>query len=298
MGEDATIVKVTCKQPAGFYVRACRSFLEGVPAKEGKDGTTTEAREPVGQITVTALGNAIAVQAAVVGRLQTLGVASVLKVETDYPKLENGKVTSQVAQMRVTLKGGAEPDPPVDESGYHEKKLKVVKKEGGKKGAEIAGAADMGGIEYFTTTCETPEGDPRLLEIVCQEMNVKVDPTAEETKGGSGHVGKMLLSASDAQLAMVAYVPANKTSKISAKDWMQHLFTTFGCGEFVGEPSGKKAVGIVKQDKEKGKFPVKLRDEAINSSIGLLKGKGLFPDKDDDSDEMVFGDDDFPCDAE
>ena len=50
----------------------------------------------------------------------------------------------------------------------------MVKKEGGKKGAEIAGAADMGGIEYFTTTCETPEGDPRLLEIVCQEMNVKV----------------------------------------------------------------------------------------------------------------------------
>ena len=45
--------------------------------------------------------------------------------------------------------------------------------------------------------------------------------------------------------------------------------------------------GIVKQDKEKGKFPVKLRDEAINSSIGLLKGKGLFPDKDDDSDEMA-----------
>ena len=36
----------------------------------------------------------------------------------------------------------------VDESGYHEKKLKVVKKEGGKKGAELAGAADMGGIEF------------------------------------------------------------------------------------------------------------------------------------------------------
>ena len=50
---------------------------------------------------------------------------------------------------------------------------------------------------------DTPEGDPRLVEIVCQEMNVPVDPTAEETKGGSGHVAKMLLSASDAQLALV-----------------------------------------------------------------------------------------------
>merc|ERR1719473_1920280 len=102
------------------------------------------------------------------------------------------------------------PVPAVDEAGVHEKKLKVVKKEGGKKGAEIAGAGDMGGIEFFTTTCETPEGDPRLVEIVCQEMNAPVDPAAEETKGGSGHVAKMLLSACDAQLALVAYVPADK----------------------------------------------------------------------------------------
>jgi hypothetical protein len=288
-----TIVKVTCKQPAGFYVRACRSFLEGVPAKEAKDGTLTEARPAVEEITVTALGNAISVQASVVGRLQALEVANITRVTTEYPKLENGKVTSQVAQMRVTLKVITEE--PVDESGYHEKKLKVVKKEGGKKGAEIAGAADMGGIEYFTTTVETPEGDPRLVEIVMQEMNVKVDPTAEETKGGAGHVGKLLLSASDAQLALVAYVPKEKVGKIAAKDWLQHLFTAFGCGEFVGTPGAKKAVGVVKQDKEKGKFPIKLRDEGLNASIALLKSKGLFPDKDDSSDEMVFGDDDFPC---
>merc|ERR1719482_2316145 len=68
--------------------------------------------------------------------------------------------------------------------GYKE----VVKKEGGKKGAELAGAADMGGIEYFTTVVDTPEGDPRLVEIVCQEMNADIDPQAEETKGGSKHV--------------------------------------------------------------------------------------------------------------
>ena len=59
------------------------------------------------------------------------------------------------------------------------------------------------GARYFTTCVETPEGDPRLVEIVCEEMNVPVDPTAEETKGGSGHVAKMLLSASDAQFALV-----------------------------------------------------------------------------------------------
>ena len=125
-------------------------------------------------------------------------------------------------------------------------------------------------------------------------------------------------------------------------------FTSLGCGELVGAPTARKAVGICKQDAEKGKFPLKMRDEAIGASIALLKsppcenpralgkrvdapsrrpaletqdylirllrlsvcarqsakfsvsvlrpGKGLFPDKDDDSeDDMVFGDDDFPC---
>ena len=120
----------------------------------------------------------------------------------------------------------------------------VVKKEGGKKGSELAGAADMGGIEYFTTTCETPEGDCRLLEILCQEMNAKVDPTAEETKGGSARVAKLVLSASDKQLALVAYVPKSKEGGVlSAKEWIAHVFKSFGeHGEFVGDATGAWAV--------------------------------------------------------
>jgi len=96
-------------------------------------------------------------------------------------------------------------------------------------------------------------------------------------------------------LALVAYVPEDKENQIAPKDWMEAMFTSLGCGELV-EATNRKAVGICKQDVAKGKFPVKMRDEAIGASIALLKGKGLFPDKDDDSeDEMVFGDDDFPC---
>lgn len=44
-----------------------------------------------------------------------------------------------------------------------------------------------------------------------------------------------------------------------------------------------------------GKFPIKLRDEGIAASISFLKAKGVFPEDDDDEDEMCFGDDDFPC---
>jgi hypothetical protein len=38
-------------------------------------------------------------------------------------------------------------------------------------------------------------------------MNVEVDEAAEERKGGAGHLGKMLLSAGDKQVAIVCHVP-------------------------------------------------------------------------------------------
>merc|ERR1712025_745981 len=156
----------------------------------------------------------------------------------------------------------------------------------------IAGQADMGGIEYFTTTCETPDGDPKLLEIVVQEMNAAVDPQAEETKGGSKHVAKCVLSSSDKQLAICCYVPKAKNDKLVATEWLAELIKALGCGEAVGESEPRKAVGVCKADAEKGKFPVKMRDEAIAASIAFLRSKGLFPEgDDDDSDEMVFGDD-------
>ena len=32
----------------------------------------------------------------------------------------------------------------------------------------------QGFARYFTTTCDTPDGDPKLLEMVVQEMNANV----------------------------------------------------------------------------------------------------------------------------
>merc|ERR1719409_2471682 len=50
---------------------------------------------------------------------------------------------------------------------------------------------------------------------------------------------------------------------------------------------------------DKGLYPIKQKDELLQNSIKYLQKIGVFPDGDDDSeDEMVFGDDDFPCDQE
>merc|ERR1719310_1525005 len=114
-----------------------------------------------------------------------------------------------------------------------QKQLKKVVKEGGKRGVEIEGAADMGGLQYFCTAVETPEGDLDLLEESMKAMNAKSDPTEEERKGGSGHIGKMIFSAGAEGLAVVAYVPEEKLGDLSCKEWLEKVLSS--------QPGGKLA---------------------------------------------------------
>merc|ERR1719359_807825 len=73
-------------------------------------------------------------------------------------------------------------------------KKKKVQKEGGKRGVEIEGAADMGGLQFFCTSVLEPGGDVDWLYETLKAMNAKNEPGEEERKGGSSHVGKMIIS--------------------------------------------------------------------------------------------------------
>ena len=53
----------------------------------------------------------------------------------------------------------------------------------------------MGGLDFFCTTMELPDGDTDLLLMSMDAMNADPDPDAEDRKGCSGHVGKMIYSA-------------------------------------------------------------------------------------------------------
>eukprot|EP01126_Amoeba_proteus_P017414 TRINITY_DN18383_c0_g1_i1.p2 TRINITY_DN18383_c0_g1~~TRINITY_DN18383_c0_g1_i1.p2 ORF type:complete len:199 (-),score=33.45 TRINITY_DN18383_c0_g1_i1:73-621(-) len=170
-----------------------------------------------------------------------------------------------------------------------QKKLKAAIKEGGKKGVELAGCADMGGLEFFTTQIESAEGDLELLQAAMDAANKEVDPADEEAKGGSGEVGKMLLSSGNEQLALLCYVPASKAEKCNATEWMKavlgHSELKEG-GEFV-EGDGRTAKGVVKADQGKGRFPRKDKDTCQSASVGWLKTKGLFPQADEEEDDWV-----------
>jgi len=173
------------------------------------------------------------------------------------------------------------------------KKLKAVLKEGGKRGVEIEGAADMGGLQFFCTSVDEPEGDLELLGQSLNAMNAQPVPGEEERKGCSGHIGKTIFSAGVDQLAVVAYVPEDKIGELSCEEWLKQTLSIFQ-GNVVSVTPGV-CTGVVKADSDKGIFPLKIREPMILEANNFLRKKGLFPDDNgSDDDEMVFGDDDFP----
>ena len=82
-------------------------------------------------------------------------------------------------------------------------------KEGGKKGVEIEGAADMSGLTCFCTRMQEAGDNLALLEVSMEGMNAIPDPSnEEERKGCSGHISKLIIGSNDQtnKIAMVAYV--------------------------------------------------------------------------------------------
>lgn len=187
----------------------------------------------------------------------------------------------------------AAPPTPEDLAKLRKDLLKKVIKEGGKRGVEIEGAADMGGLQFFCTAVDLPEGDLELLRESMNAMNAKSDPTEEERKGGSGHIGKMIFSAGTERLAIAAYVPEEKQSELSCEEWLQAVLALYG-GEVVSSAKDV-CIGFVKADADKGIFPLKIRETLIVEANNFLRKRKLFPEDDgNDDDDYVFGDDDFP----
>lgn len=232
---------------------------------------------------------------------KTPAPAAKKETKEKQPKAEPKKAEPKKENKKESKKGAPKDEEPKQLSPEEikkeqEKKMKKVIKEGGKRGVEIDGAADMGGLQFFCTSCEEPDGDLELLGVCLDAMNAESDPAEEERKGGSARIGKMVFSAGTNQLAVIAYVPQALAKGIDTKEWLEKVLALFG-GEVVSVTSGGKdvkACGIVKADSDKQKFPLKMKEPCITEAITFLKTKGLFPDKDDDSDELVFGDDDFP----
>jgi len=232
-------------------------------------------------------------------------IEGITAVETQTYTLEEVKMSNkQIKAAKEKLKkakaeaADAEAAPekektPEELAEERKKKLKKVIKEGGKRGVEIEGAADMGGLQFFCTSVDEPEGDLEMLMEGVKAMNAKSDPSEEERKGGSGHIGKMVFSAGPHQLAMVAYVPEEKQAELECKEWLEKVLSMYS-GELASEATDYCS-GAIATDGDKNIFPLKIREGLILEANNFLRKKGLFPEDDgSDDDDYVFGDDDFP----
>jgi len=227
--------------------------------------------------------------------LEALGkIDGVTAVETQTYTLEEVKMNAKAIKKAQEKKEKEAPKDEAPKPVDPAKKKKAVLKEGGKRGVEIEGAADMGGLQFFCTSVDEPEGDLDLLVMSVGAMNEKSDPTEEERKGGSGAIGKMVFSAGLEQLAIVAYVPEAKHGDLVCKEWLEKVLSLYPSGKIVSDAKDV-CTGFIPTDSDKNIFPLKIRESLILEANNFLRKKGLFPEDNGDSDdEMVFGDDDFP----
>merc|ERR1719276_821039 len=147
--------------------------------------------------------------------------------DDDFPSYD-ATSDSQPAKVETSLAQVDQPEPQRELTAEEKAKLKKVVKEGGKRGVEIEGAADMGGLQFFCTSVDEPEGSVQLVVECMKAMNAKSDPTEEERKGGSGHIGKMVFSAGVDQLAIVAYVPEEKQGELDCPEWLAKVLSLHG----------------------------------------------------------------------
>lgn len=174
-----------------------------------------------------------------------------------------------------------------------EKQLKAALKEGGKKGQDLAGMRDMGGVKFFSVAVESALGHWELMDAILEGMNKEVDPNAEDRKGGAGDIGKSLLFADEKVLLIINHVPKNLAEEISQDEWFSAMIDSVGA-KLVGEKTELpddggtvlKAELLADQDSEK--FPLKERDVAIARSFEYLVSKGLVrPDESDDDENYA-----------
>lgn len=211
---------------------------------------------------------------------------------------DGGKKGGDGGKKGGDKKGGDKAEPTADEKAAAEKKaldkkIKAVLKEGGKKAIDIAGCAEMTlGMDFFCTTMLEPESNVEYLQMAMDAMNVEVDETAEERRGGAGHIGKMLFSAGVEALTIVAYVPEVLQEKIKANEWIAAVAEASGSEVIPGGTAG--AAQAIGKAVPQQKFPIKMKDDALAKAFQYLRERNCFPeDDDDDDDDYAFGDDAF-----
>merc|ERR1712072_969190 len=209
------------------------------------------------------------------------------------PAVEEKKLTK--AEKKALKKGKGSPEKAEKKVETKEEKARKkleakCDKEGGKKGVEIEGECDMGGLAFFCTKLDEPDGDMELLRMGFNAMIAEPDPTAEERRGGAGRVGMVVFSAGQTQLAMCCNVPKERQvdppnidpakpamEAMNAKEWVEYICAPWQ-GKVKVEITGDAdyAEATAQADMDAGFFAIKMKDEAMKTAYALLNERHCF----------------------
>lgn len=162
-------------------------------------------------------------------------------------------------------------------------------KEGGKKGQDLCGMSDLGGMAYFTVAMEKCGDDWELLNKTMDGANAEIDPNGDDRKGGAGGLGKCFMGTTGNGVVNFLYhVPAEvqKEKGLSLKEWVDCMLNdTRVVGEIL-EITETTCKAICKANPDANLFPLKQRDAAISASFELLRSKDLIPVEEDSDEDM------------
>jgi len=193
--------------------------------------------------------------------------------------------------------GGWPKKAPVEKGPKLSKTQKAAQKEGGKKGQDLAGMRDIGGMTYFTVNMECCLGEWGMLELAMAGADKKIDPDGDDRKGGAEDLIKCFMDIDQKKNEVIMLISGKRSiaeeKGLAIKDWVSHfLADTMVRGEIEDEKEVDGVItirAVAKANPEFELFPLKQRDAAMNVSFQLLKSKQLVA-SDSSGSEVDMGD--------
>jgi hypothetical protein len=165
----------------------------------------------------------------------------------------------------------------------------LARKEGAKKGQDLSGLQDIGGVSFFHVALENCKGNWELVQEAMDGANTPVNPDEPERKGGADKIAKAFMSASEDRLCILLHVPEEVADKgVTLPEWFDVLVKASNSTVLL-PPDGLFGYAKAELLQVPEVFPLKVRDSTIGIGFSYLRGKGVIPE-DDSSEEYVDGD--------
>lgn len=167
-----------------------------------------------------------------------------------------------------------------------EKLLKAAIKEGGKKGQDICGLNEMGGVKCFHICTDNSFGRWDLLKATMAGFNKIIDPEEEERKGGASGLSKCLFSACDEKLLIYIHFPEDNIKELGTnkEDWAAAVLVGQGKDAKITKVDGDYLELECPADPDNNLYPLKMRDASISLGFDFLRKLKLVVDADSDDD--------------